>query len=142
MERALLRILDANYNRLKEALKVSEDILRFSLEDRDLTFRLKKIRHKFTEIIKKEGLLRESLLSRNSIKDIGKNSHPLELNRKNLKDIFSANFQRAKESSRVLEEIYKIINKKKVYKIKELRYNLYSLEKSVEKRWSSLLNSR
>ena len=40
MQKALLRIIDANYNRAKEAIRVAEDIVRFHLGDFKLTAQL------------------------------------------------------------------------------------------------------
>ena len=74
------------------------------------------------------------IAQRDSRRDIGRPVDNLELRREGIDDILYANFQRAKESTRTLEEIFKIIDKKIVYKFKGLRYNLYSLEKNVSKR--------
>jgi len=134
MERKLLRIIDANYNRSKEALRVIEDIFRFLWEDKKLFRKAKLLRHSLTDSLKNRIIFKEMITQRDSYKDIGKLVDNLELQRKNIEDILYANFQRAKESIRVLEEIFKIIDKKIVYKFKSIRYNLYSLEKSVSKK--------
>ena len=39
------RIIDANINRASEGIRVLEDLARFYLEDKDLSKRLKEIRH-------------------------------------------------------------------------------------------------
>ena len=45
MPRPLLRTIDANANRAREALRVMEDVARFSLGDAELCERLKAMRH-------------------------------------------------------------------------------------------------
>ena len=128
--RKIYRIIDANYNRAKEALRVVEDIIRFLAENRQLTRKAKLLRHQLTDIFANKKLFREMFIQREAAKDVGKPTDYLELRRKTIKDTLFANFQRAKESVRVLEELFKIIDKKNVYKFKSLRYNLYSFEKS------------
>ena len=45
------RILDANANRAREALRVVEDYCRFVLDDRFLSGELKRLRHDLTAIL-------------------------------------------------------------------------------------------
>lgn len=122
------RIIDANINRTKEGLRVCEEIARFILESRSLTFKFKQIRHEIDTLIKKlpiEDLLKE----RESNKDIGKNIFLKELERNSLQDIFSANLQRIKESLRVLEEFCKLKHRDLAKAFKKIRYDIYGLEK-------------
>lgn len=130
MDRKLLRVLDANFNRSKEALRVIEDIFRFILENDGLRRKSRALRHSLDSISKKE-IFRKAILLRNSKGDLGKRSDHLELNRKNYQDILYANFQRAKESLRVLEEFFKLISYSSVFYIKKIRYEIYSLEKEI-----------
>ena len=140
MKNKILRIADANFNRAKEALRVIEDIFRFFTEDKLLTQKTRLIRHELSSIFS-EKMLKEMASQRNSLRDIGRNVDYLELKRKDIQDILFANFQRAKESIRVLEEIFKIINKYKVGKFKKMRYNLYFLERSAREKFN-LHNNR
>lgn len=97
------RIIDANLNRLREGIRVIEDIARYILNDYNLASRLKDLRHKarITSL--------ESLLNYRDIKnDVLKTSTPSEKTRENLCDIALANFKRTQESARVLEEIFKL----------------------------------
>lgn len=48
---AAARILDANLNRAREALRVMEDIARFALNDAALSGELKAIRHDLREAV-------------------------------------------------------------------------------------------
>ena len=136
------RIIDANINRAKEGLRVCEEVTRFMLNDRSLTTCLKAARHEIDTVAKslstKEALLKE----RSSLKDVGRLIHRYEFKRSNLKDIFFANIQRAKESIRVLEEFSKLINKNCALKFKRARYKLYEIEKKAAGRVSSLCNHR
>ena len=126
--------MDANYNRGKEALRVIEDIFRFLWIDRKLTKKARLLRHSLTDLIKNKAVLKEMIAQRDSDKDIGKRVDNLELRRESVEDVVYANMQRAKESVRVLEEISKIADKKNVYSLKSMRYNLYSLEKDLNKK--------
>ena len=130
----LLRIIDANYNRYKEALRVIEDVFRFVKEDRQLSTKARQLRHRLSDAFKEARLLPRVISHRDSFKDIGRKTDDLELQRRNIQDVVYANTQRAKESIRVIEELFKIIDKKNVYKFKTIRYNLYSFEKAIHKK--------
>ena len=124
------RIIDANINRAKEGLRVCEEITRFILESRQLTSELKKIRHRIDALTKKLPLNSTDLLKgRESRRDVGKNIYINELKRKTLPDIFFANIQRVKESIRVLEEFTKLINRNIAVGFKQIRYDIYEIEK-------------
>lgn len=143
MKIALYRIIDANYNRLKEGLRVCEDIVRFAFSDESLTRDYKTLRHSVTTAFKKLDIEQTKLLeSRNSEQDAGKKTPRYELNKKCLEDLFLANLQRAKESARVLEETSKLVNKKTALQFKDIRYKLYELEKKTFKKISSLCDRR
>ena len=126
--KGLFRILDANFNRSKEALRVLEDVSRFFLDDKVLTKQLKEIRHALTESLKLLKI-KELIAARDVDRDVGKESSLSELRRKSAADIFLANAQRLKESMRVLEEFAKLISVKSAKQIKNLRYKIYDLEK-------------
>lgn len=119
----LNRILDANLNRLREGIRVIEDIARYILEDKNLTSELKTIRHQI-RIDETTKLLE----SRNIKTDISKNSTKSELERTSLKNTVIANFKRTQESARVLEEILKLDSTLLSEKFKNIRYKLYDIE--------------
>ena len=127
------RVIDANFNRAKEGLRVCEDICRFVYGDASLTRRFKNVRHAMTAILLK---MNTSFLvrARNIQQDIGKSSIQRELKRKNVQDIMYANIQRAKESIRVLEEFTKLLNQKTALDLKSLRYKIYVLEQDLIKK--------
>lgn len=127
----IFRIIDANFNRSREGLRVCEDISRFILNDGSLTKEFKAIRHAISGIIKSSPKVSKlSIESRNAAKDVG--SIPLieiEISRHDAGDIFIANIQRSKESIRVLEEFFKLIDIKGSAKLSKLRFKVYTAEK-------------
>ena len=121
------RIIDANFNRAKEGLRVCEDICRFIDNNKVLTSQYKSIRHQLTQIISRLSLP-GIVQARDIPGDVGKKSQAMEFKRKNVADIFYANSQRVKESIRVLEEFLKLIDKNLAQDLKQLRYQVYALE--------------
>lgn len=117
----IYRILDANLNRLREGIRVIEDIARYSLEDTTLSKQLKDLRHK--------ARINMDLLDSRDIKnDVSKQSNISESQRKNLADIAIANFKRAQESARVIEEVLKLDKNEDYLVFKNMRYELYDIE--------------
>jgi len=121
---SLYRVIDANLNRLKEGVRVIEDIARYVNNDKALASKLKEIRHQ-SRIDDIQNLLG----SRDSVNDVLRPTVVSEMNRDSLESIIIANYKRAQESSRVLEELYKIVDPKLSENFKSLRYALYQLEK-------------
>ena len=73
MSRELLRVIDANYNRAKEALRVTEDIARFYLADARLTSRYKRARHDLTRALLGFKMpYRRLVEARDSKEDVGR----------------------------------------------------------------------
>lgn len=129
----LSRILDANFNRAKEGLRVCEDICRYGFDLKKETRQLKDMRHVLTGVIEPLGI--KSLLKARDIGgDIGRVSTVSEFKRRDLNDVFYANAQRVKESMRVLEEILKLIDGKKAQVLKEWRYKFYAVEQKMLER--------
>ncbi len=122
----LYRVIDANLNRLKEGIRVVEDIMRYLYNNKDLSKKLKSIRHlaKYEDI---SALLKH----RDSINDVLRPSVDSELKRTDLNSIITANFKRAQESARVLEELFKLDSIKMSENFKNIRYELYNSEKEV-----------
>ena len=120
----LLRVVDANLNRLKEGIRVIEDIARYVHNDTNLSASLKQLRHQ-CRIEPLEALL----TSRDSVNDVLRPTMASEMNRTDLRSILVANYKRGQESSRVLEELYKIVNPSLSEQFKHIRYELYTLEK-------------
>lgn len=118
------RLIDANLNRLKEGIRVVEDIARYIKDDTLLTSELKNLRHKL-----QQAYSIKRLIHRDSENDVLKESITSELNRTTLDDIVIANFSRSQESSRVLEESFKLSDSTLSELFKSIRYELYALEK-------------
>ena len=136
------RIIDANLNRVKEGLRVCEEITRFILNNHRFTSDFKKARHEIDGIIKKVYPASVLLKERNSNGDVGRLNSQGELKRASCKDIYWANIQRVKESLRVLEEFSKLIDVKAALCFKQLRYKVYEIEKDSFKQISALSDSR
>lgn len=120
----LYRVIDANLNRLKEGIRVIEDIARYLHNDKSLASKLKALRHQ-----SRIDDLQNLLASRDSINDVLRPTVTSEMNRTDLESILVANYKRAQESSRVLEEMYKIVDPELSEHFKGIRYTLYTLEK-------------
>ncbi len=127
----LLRIIDANSNRLREALRVIEDLLRFYYEEGNLTSKLKRLRH----VVSKDcdSLLRKNLKglkARNVGSDPGWVRTPhSEVRRGSVIEVLISNFRRAEESLRVLEEVSKLLDPGISRHFKRARFRTYQLEK-------------
>jgi len=117
------RLIDANLNRLKEGIRVVEDIFRYNYDNKDVALKLKSLRH----LCRIENYM-EVLSTRDVANDVLRESIKSEQNRSDLNSILIANFKRAQESSRVLEEITKLTSIKDSENFKYIRYELYILE--------------
>ncbi len=123
MDSNYLRLIDANLNRLREGIRVVEDIFRYVYNDKQTAIKLKELRH----LSRLENYI-ELLETRDVKNDVLRASIKSEQNRTNLDSILIANFKRAQESSRVLEEFCKLISIKDSENFKYIRYELYNLE--------------
>jgi len=118
------RLIDANLNRLKEGLRVVEDICRYVHNDTTLTPQIKTLRHQLQSAYSKERLTHRDIEG-----DTQKSSRKSELTRTSLDDLVIANFSRTQESARVLEEVFKLNSIELSELFKQLRYKLYAIEK-------------
>ena len=118
-----LRLIDANLNRLREGIRVVEDIFRYVYNDKQTALKLKDLRH----LSRLDNYI-ELLETRDVKKDVLRTSIKSEQNRSDLNSILIANFKRAQESSRVLEEFCKLISIEDSENFKYIRYELYNLE--------------
>jgi thiamine-phosphate pyrophosphorylase len=134
-KKELYRIIDANFNRSREGLRVCEDIARFAWNSPSLTRSLKKVRHSISSILKDAPLTARILRdSRDSRRDVGRRVHTAsEMSRSTHEGIFGANIQRVKESLRVLEEFFKLIDSADSAKLTNLRFSVYEIEKKALK---------
>ncbi|MCG3689084.1 thiamine-phosphate pyrophosphorylase [Aliarcobacter butzleri] len=118
-----LRLIDANLNRLREGIRVVEDIFRYIYNNKEVATKLKNLRH-----LARTQNYYELLETRDVKNDVLRESIKSEQNRDNLNSILIANFKRAQESARVLEEFTKLTSIKDSENFKYIRYELYNLE--------------
>lgn len=124
---AVGRIIDVNINRLTEGLRVVEDLVRLGLENRRLLAGLRKLRTQVGRDVR--VLRREVVSSRKSETDLGRGDRFDRTKRKSLEDVLLANFKRAEEAARVLEEVLKVTKPGLAGKFKAVRFRLYDLER-------------
>ncbi len=122
------RIADVNLNRLSESLKLIEDVARFTFENRTLVSKIRNIRQDFLKI-KKVLPLSSIIRYRQSQTDIGRAARFDTVQKRSAHASVLANFARAKESARILEEVCKATDRKASQRMKQIRFQLYDLEK-------------
>ncbi|MFC2020966.1 thiamine phosphate synthase [Chloroflexota bacterium] len=132
----ILRIMDANFNRIGEGLRLLEEIARLLLDDTDLTQQLKTMRH---ELIRGDASFQQQLLqSRNAAGDVGADMEVAgEEKRKEIPILVVANARRVQESLRTLEELAKLPDTPAELdseKFKQARFNLYTIEQELMSR--------
>jgi thiamine-phosphate pyrophosphorylase len=131
MERAAYRIIDANFNRAREALRVMEEYCRFVLNSASLTSRAKQLRHELCAAINylDSGRL---ISSRDALGDVGTGrTIEQQLERADLTDVFTAACKRLTEALRAITETIQVKNRSSAQKIEELRFTAYTLEKDI-----------
>lgn len=125
-----MRIIDVNFNRLDESLKLVEDIVRFQIEDKGLLSQIREIRKDFLALKKVIPLIK-IITARQSQKDLGRQERFDLRGKKDTVGILLANFSRAKESSRIIEETMKAIDVQASRMAKNIRFAIYDLERQV-----------
>lgn len=127
----LLRIIDANTNRIGEGLRLLEEVARLVLNDTSLTQQLKNLRH---ELVSSAWPLQQQLLqARDSAGDVGVDLEVPGLEKqRELPTTLVANARRVQESLRVMEELAKVPGiPLATEKFKQARFALYTLEKTL-----------
>lgn len=126
----IFRILDVNFNRSREGLRVCEEVFRLVIKNKAMTGSLKSARHDISNILKSSPLLQPKLIKARNIKeDFGKKPSNLENDRTDISSLFFANMERSKESLRVLEEMFKLLDVKVAVQFKKIRFKVYAIEK-------------
>ncbi|BCZ19045.1 hypothetical protein NHP190012_06870 [Helicobacter sp. NHP19-012] len=113
-------------------MRVVEDTLRYLYDNKDLAFRLKQVRHQATAVFIQNGISFLWLYAqRDSLNDVLSHYDNSPPKGSSCLHMLQANFKRAQESARVLEECFKYLNPSnpKAPSFKTLRYTLYTLEK-------------
>ncbi len=131
MDKSCYRIIDANFNRAREALRVMEDYCRFALNNGALSGRAKQVRHELSTAI---GALDSGrlLAGRDTLGDVGVGrSVEGQLARTSLADSFTAAAKRLTEALRVLTETVQPEDRALAATFERLRYDVYTLEKDI-----------
>jgi len=129
MERAIFRIIDANFNRGREAARLMEEYCRFALNSSELAGRAKKLRHQICDAVAK---LDANILiaARDVHTDVGRGMTVQgQLERRNLYDCFTAAAKRLTEALRALAETTQTLQPDVAKVFEKLRFDAYSLEK-------------
>ncbi len=131
MQRATYRIIDANFNRAREAARVIEEFCRFALNSAPLTKRAKRLRHELSACLDKLDAGR-LISSRDTLSDVGVGSVvENQLERSNLKSCLTAGCKRLTEALRTLTEMTRTQNRSVAETIEKLRFDAYALEKDI-----------
>lgn len=131
MKRAAYRIIDANFNRAREASRVVEEFCRFVLNSGSLTERAKKLRHELSAAIARLDAGR-LISSRDTLGDVGVGKTlDKQLGRGNLSDCLTAACRRLTEALRALAEVIRIENEPMAETIERVRYAAYTLERDI-----------
>ena len=121
------RILDASFNRAREALRVLEDAVRFGRDDAKVASSLKGARHDLDRVAR--PYRRAFLAARDAPGDVGRNGDRPVRGARSLGEIGAANFKRAQEALRTIEEVARGRYPRMSATAHRIRFELYSLEK-------------
>lgn len=131
------RLIDANFNRTREGIRVIEDVIRFLLDDQELLVEAKNLRLGLGEVNSILDNQLHLINHRDTINDVGTQvTLKAEQERSDIKAVLIANFKRVQESLRVLEEILKLLNVEASQKCKAFRYQTYELEYQTMKKFN------
>ncbi|MCK5557725.1 MAG: thiamine phosphate synthase, partial [Candidatus Hydrogenedentes bacterium] len=126
--REIYRILDANFNRTREALRVIEECGRFALNDPAITAMAKCFRSELKETL--DHLPAEEFITtRDTAGDFGTElTSPSEPQRQDIQDVATAACKRLTESLRTIEEYCKVVAPEQTVAVERMRYDAYTLE--------------
>ena len=124
---AIRRILDANFDRAREGLRIVEEWCRFALNNTEMASECKQMRQEL-------GMWHtpEIRSARDTSGDIGTAlTHPREEQRTGIEQLLQANLCRVQEALRVLEEYGKLYSSSLSSSCKQMRYRVYTLESNL-----------
>jgi thiamine-phosphate pyrophosphorylase len=134
--RSVLRIIDANANRAREALRVMEEAARFLLDDAPITRLAKTLRHDLASALISIPSCGDMLLTRDTPGDRGTAITTAgEQHRASSLDVTRAAGKRLSEALRSIEEYAKTIPEqggKLASQIESIRYRGYELERQLD----------
>lgn len=124
---AVWRILDANFDRAREGLRIIEEWCRFALNDVHMANECKQMRQDLGQ-----WHTPEIRAARDTVGDVGTDlSHPREEQRDGIAQLLQANLCRVQEALRVLEEYGKLHSNGLSSDCKQMRYRVYTLESNL-----------
>jgi thiamine-phosphate pyrophosphorylase len=146
---AILRIIDANSNRVREGLRVLEDYARFARDDAVLSATLKAFRHDYQTATK--ALQARAVAARDAAGDVGTTiTTETETRRESLSAVVTAAGKRIGEALRTIEEYAKMLPEQGLRStegavaphqsaipvphpavIEQLRYRFYAVEQAI-----------
>src|SRR5688572_13737577 len=130
MNGPVLRILDANANRAREALRVIEDYARFVLDSDELCGSLKTLRHDFATAT--ASFASEAILHRDTPGDVGTQTKTVsEQTREDVAHVVVAAGKRLGEALRTIEEYLKTSDPLRAHLVEAIRYRFYDIEQQI-----------
>jgi thiamine-phosphate pyrophosphorylase len=130
MQREIARILDANFNRAREGLRVAEEFARFVAEDGRLTEQARAFRHELADAARALDPGGELLGARDTAGDVGTAPPPGgPSGRGSPGEVATAAAKRVGEALRVLCEYAKVVDAATAERLDRLRYRFYDWEK-------------
>jgi thiamine-phosphate pyrophosphorylase len=130
MNGAVFRLIDANANRAREALRVMEDYARFVLDSPDLCGQLKSLRHELSQTLR--VWTADAVIHRDTPGDVGTHiKSASETRREDLAEVVTASGKRLGEALRAIEEFLKTDSPADAEKIESIRYRFYEIERQL-----------
>jgi len=126
---SVYRVLDANANRAREALRVAEEAARFALQRPDLAEALKRLRHDLRAALDRFDSV-ALLTARDTAGDVGTGlATETEGRRAGTAEVARAAMKRLTEALRAIEEYGKTVDATAAAAVETVRYRAYDLEK-------------
>ncbi len=124
-----IQIIDANFNRVREGIRVVEDGIRFYFENEELFKKVKDFRHKFINEVLKNFELEILRKGRDIFRDTGRKYDILK--KENIDRLIEKNCLRIEEGLRVIEEYSKCLKSSLSKSFHNLRFEFYEIEKQI-----------
>ena len=125
MDKVVVRIMDANFNRAREGLRVLDDLVRFGRSNQKASAMLRQLRQDLVQLEKNMLPQVERLQARDAIGDVGQGHRGV---RSSLLEVWQANLRRVAEALRSLEEFSKLTTPEAAIVCQRLRFMVYTLE--------------
>ncbi len=131
MDPTVARIMDANLNRAREALRVMEEYARFVLDHAMLAKRVKDLRHGLADAVAASNS-DALMVARDTAGDVGTVTEAEgEYQRSDAESVVRAAGKRLSEALRVIEEYAKTFDETLARHVEKLRYTAYDVERDL-----------